>query len=213
MRPSARRIGPWGSLAMKCASALSIVRNTENAFREVIERVSQDLAGDPASLVVAFVSPHHADSLGKLASACAANGLGSRFLGVTGETIVGDGREIEGATAVSLWAIRLPEGTTARPVRIVFGEGGFSGIPTDAKALGASGRTLLLLGDPFTFPPDRLFESLEADAPGLQVVGGMASGSNAPGGNRLALDGEVFEDGAVGMVLDGPVAVRTVVSQ
>lgn len=198
---------------MKCASALSTARNTDAAFRDVMDRVSEALGGQPATLAVAFVSPHHADSLGRLAKECAGRGLGTHFLGVTGETIVGDGREIEGATAVSLWVLCLPESVALRPVRLAASENGFDGLPPDARALGAAGRTLLLVGDPFSFPPDQLFKLLESEAPGLKVVGGMASGSNVPGGNRLVLDGEVFDHGAVGMILDGPIAVRTVVSQ
>ena len=41
----------------------------------------------------------------------------------------------------------------------------------------------------------------------------MASGSQVPRGNQLFLDGDAFHDGAVGMLLGGPVSVRTVVSQ
>ncbi|MDB5349559.1 MAG: hypothetical protein JWN86_806 [Planctomycetota bacterium] len=198
---------------MKCVSALSTDRNTEAALHDVTGRVAAGLGGEPATLAVAFVSPHHAESLGKLMKECLSRGICSHFLGVTGETIVGEGREIEAAAAVSLWAIRLPEGVSAIPVRLTWDENGCAGMPPEARAMGEAGRTLLLAGDPFSFPPDRLFKDLEVAAPGLRVVGGMASGANAAGGNRLALDGEIFESGAVGMLLDGPIAVRTVVSQ
>jgi small ligand-binding sensory domain FIST len=47
----------------------------------------------------------------------------------------------------------------------------------------------------------------------MPVIGGMASGSHAPGQNRLVLDGDVVNEGAVAVELDGPLTVRTVVSQ
>ena len=197
---------------MTCASALSTARNSDAAFREVLDRVAEQLDGETADLVVAFVTAHHADALGRLSTECRSRGMGRHFLGATGESIAGEDREIEGATAAALWAIRLPEGATIRPVRMEWAEDGISGFPTELEGP-SSGRTFLLLADPFSFPPDRLFLTLDQSAPGLRVVGGMASGANAPGGNRLALDDRVFEDGAVGLILDGPVAIRTVVSQ
>src|SRR5262249_7287811 len=76
----------------------------------------------------------------------------------------------------------------------------------------ASERTLLLLGDPFTFPADEWLRHLNA-AGGPRVIGGMASASQVPSGNRLGLDGQVYDDGAVAVLVEGPAAIRTVVSQ
>jgi small ligand-binding sensory domain FIST len=47
----------------------------------------------------------------------------------------------------------------------------------------------------------------------LPLVGGLASGQRGPGSTRLFLDGRIVDQGAVGVVLGGPVAVRTLVSQ
>ena len=41
----------------------------------------------------------------------------------------------------------------------------------------------------------------------------MASGGRMPGQTRLVLGGEVINDGAVGVLLQGPIAVRSIVSQ
>jgi small ligand-binding sensory domain FIST len=72
---------------------------------------------------------------------------------------------------------------------------------------------LLVLADPFTFPTDAFLERLQQDRPELAVVGGLASGSAAPGGNRLVIDDRVVTDGAVGAFLGADVDVATVVSQ
>jgi small ligand-binding sensory domain FIST len=44
-------------------------------------------------------------------------------------------------------------------------------------------------------------------------MGGMASAARGPGGNHLVLNGQVFTDGAVGVLLGGGADVRAVVSQ
>jgi small ligand-binding sensory domain FIST len=198
---------------MICASALSTAKDSAIAIRELVDQVAEGLGGSRGSFAVAFVSSHHAGSLAELGRLCRERGIAEHFVGVTGESIVGDGREIEGDRAASLWAIRLPDAVTVRPMRLTWNGSDVDGLPEDAAAIGAAGRTVLLLGDPFSFPPDALFRSLEASSPGVRVVGGMASGANAPGGNRLALDGDVFDDGAVALIFDGPLAIRTIVSQ
>src|SRR5690348_5567860 len=93
---------------MKCASALSTARNTESALRDVVGRTARDMEGEPADLALAFVSPHHADALGRIAEEVRVSGLGRHVIGCTGESIVGEDREVEGSAALSLWSIRLP---------------------------------------------------------------------------------------------------------
>ena len=73
---------------------------------------------------------------------------------------------------------------------------------------------MIVLGDPFTFPTDPFLRLAEIARPGVRIVGGMASASQSPGGNRLLLDGDVHTDGAVAVeVSGGPVTLRSVVSQ
>ena len=106
---------------MDCASALSTARDTGLAFREVLGRVADGLGGEPADLALAFVSADHGDSLGRLATDVRARGLGRHVLGCTGESIVGEDREVEASAALSLWALRLP-GIVLRPRRLAFTE-------------------------------------------------------------------------------------------
>src|SRR5438874_2061271 len=46
-----------------------------------------------------------------------------------------------------------------------------------------------------------------------RLAGGLASASGEPGGNRLVRDDEVVSSGAVAVLLDDSVNVRTIVSQ
>jgi small ligand-binding sensory domain FIST len=193
---------------MRCAAALSTMRNSEAALHEVLDRVAGAFEGEPADLAVVFTSMHHAEVLGRLGAELQARGLGRHVLGCTGETVIGDGHEIESEPALSVWAIRIAD-AEIQPIRI---DGENDGI--DALEGFASGPdSILLLGDPFSFAPDPWLQKLHAVAPGLRVMGGMASGSQTPGKNRLLLDGQVFDDGAVGVALGGPIAIRSLVSQ
>ncbi len=193
---------------MRCASALSTLRDSDSAIAEVLDRLAGAFAGTTADLALGFASMHHAEALGRLGAELAARGLGRHSLGCTAEAIIGDGREVEEGPALSVWAIRLP-GAEFRPLRIDDGDDGLATL----RGPGRGGETTLLLGDPFTFAPDPWLKRVDAEVPGSQVLGGMASGSQVPGENRLLLDGRVFNDGAVGLVLGASVAVRTLVSQ
>ncbi len=195
---------------MKCVSALSTARNTNAAFHQVLEQLDEGLAGDTADLTLVFSSMHHADELGRIASAFLEQARTRHILGCTGESIVGDAREVEGSPALSVWSISLP-GVSIRPLRL--GEPGESGI-TWAEGIEDPERSVvLLLGDPFSFRTDDFLRQVNKEVRGLRVIGGMASGSQVPRANQLVLDGQAFLDGAVAMLLGGPLSVATVVSQ
>ena len=193
---------------MRCASALSTDPDGDAAIREVVDRLGETFAGVPADLAFVFASMHHADYLERLVATLADRGLGRHVLGCTGETIVGEASEVEGGPALAVWAIELP-GVDLRPIRV---DGADDAIES-LRGRGPDDSTVLLLGDPFTFPADGWLKKLGEVAPGLRVLGGMASGSQTPGENRLVLDRRIFHDGAVAIEVGGPVAVRTLVSQ
>jgi len=188
---------------MRCASALSTANDTGAAVGEVIGRLAEAFGGETPDLAVAFASIHHAEGLGRLGS-----GLARHTLGCTGETVVGEDREVESGPALAVWAIRLP-GADLRPFRVDDADDGLA----ELQEAGTAPGTALLLGDPFTFSPDPWLKRVDAEMPGYRVLGGMASASQVPGENRLILDGRVYRDGAVGVVLGGPVTIRALVSQ
>ncbi len=193
---------------MRCASAFSTSRNSEAALREVLDGLAGNFDAEPADLAVVFASMHHAETLGRVGSELVSRELSRHVLGCTGETIIGEGREVESEPALSVWAIRLPT-SELKPIRVDDSADGLNIV----GSLDPRTDSVLLLGDPFTFAPDLWLQRVNSAVPGLRVMGGMASGSQVPRQNRLLLDGQVFDDGAVGMVLSGGVEVRTLVSQ
>jgi small ligand-binding sensory domain FIST len=197
------------------AAALSTAHGTQAAIAEVCTTAMKQLDAAP-DLALLFVSPHHGPNLDE-AAARVCDSLGNEMLlGCTGESIVGGAREIEQEPAVSLWLATLPA-TKAIPIHLDFQqtrEGGtFTGWPGDLPEPWPDGAAMVILGEPYSFPADELVRRLNEDHPGVPVLGGMASGGVSPGENRLIFGREIYESGAVAVLIDGAVRVRSVVSQ
>ncbi len=115
--------------------------------------------------------------------------------------VLGEGRELESGTAVAVWAASLSDGAAQSfhaTVTEVPDGGVLEGLPepgTDAA--------LILLSDPYSFPTDAVLEGLARDAPGIPVLGGVASARTLAGEGALFLDQDVHDGGAVGLCLDG----------
>ncbi|MDP9071023.1 MAG: FIST C-terminal domain-containing protein [Actinomycetota bacterium] len=195
---------------MPFAAALSLHPVTAHAVGEVTGQVLERL-GEGVDLAMVFVTPAHAGALEDATAAVRSLLRPRTVLGCAAVSVVGTAREVEEEAGVSLWAgrfgpvvpVRLEARQTPDGVSV-------TGWPEDvAFDPGA----LLLLADPFSFPAEAFYAELARRHPGLPVIGGNASAARGPGGNRLALDGEIFTSGAVGALLGPGVEVETVVSQ
>ncbi len=200
---------------LRCGAALSTVPETREAVHEVCSQASAQLGAAP-NLALAFMSHHHGPHFGRVAERiCDAVGT-ECLLGCTGESIVGNQHEVEGDAALALWLAHLP-GVSIVPMHLEFErtpeEGSFLGWPDELADAWPAESSLLLLGEPYSFPADALLERLNEGRPGVPVLGGMASGGWNPGQNRLLFGRRELERGAVGALIHGPVRLRSVVSQ
>ena len=191
-----RRVSRYGA-------ALSEHPDSASAVGEVIGEILEAVGPSP-DLAVLFASAAHRDAIGEMADAIHQVLAPSALIGATAVSVIGGPLEVEERPAVSLWAAAH---CPVQPVRLeaVRSHDGWAvgGMPADAEG------TLLAVPDPFTFPSDALLNA----GPAVTVVGGLASAASRPGDNRLILDREVYDDGAVAVLLDPGVEVRTVVSQ
>lgn len=166
--------------------------------------------------MLVFAAFHHQPRFDELAEILRRELGTDCLLGCTGESIVAGGRELEGSPALSLWLAHLPE-TEVLPMHLEFQatpDGGmFSGWHESLDVDWPASSSLLLLGEPYSFPADVLLARLNDDQPGVGVSGGMASGGWGVGQNRLILGGQSFDRGTVAVLLHGKTRVRTVVSQ
>jgi small ligand-binding sensory domain FIST len=123
------------------------------------------------------------------------------LVGCAAGGVLGDGREVEDGTGVAVWAADL-RGGVAEPfwAESVETDGGYavSGLP-DVDGAAA----VLLLPDPTTFPTEGVLEEMARRAPGVPIIGGLASAQGLDGAVPLVYGDEVVTNGAVGLRLDG----------
>ena len=110
--------------------------------------------------------------------------------------VLGGGREVEGGTAVAVWAAALDGGEAqafhADVLRVSEGVA-VSGLPDLDGATAA-----VLLPDPLSFPTDGVLRRLHGHAPAVPVLGGLSS-AHADGRAVLLCDADVHHKGAVGL--------------
>lgn len=207
------------SVVPRCSAALSTKADTAAAIAEVC-RIALDQLTSPVDLAVVFFSHHHAEHASVIAESLCRYLATETLIGCTGESIIGGDREIEEGPAFSLWLGHFPQ-TRVQTLRIEFQSKPdghlFLGLPDigdsfSGKSADSHG-TMILLAEPFSFPADALLERLGQDVPALPVLGGMASGGQVPRSNLVLLGPKAYDHGAVAVVLDGEVRIRSVVSQ
>ena len=175
-----------------CAAVLSTHSRLETAVEDVCRRGLEQLGTVP-HLAVLFVSAMYPEINNRLAArVCQLLGT-DLLLGGTAESLVTTGRELEGEPGVSLWLARM-DGVRLVPMHLCLErtpEGAsIVGWPDELAEDWPSDATMLIVGDPFSFPADLMLERLNEDRPDLRVVGGMASGGaragRHPAPSRLA---------------------------
>lgn len=197
------------------------------AAAHAASRIHAQLDGPP-NLLMAFVTPHHAQRMGMIADTLR-DALGSdHMLGVSASAIMSGDSEINQGPGLALLACRLPD-VHISPFWIDHLSPRDSSDERAAKLAeqieaDTDMRAAFIFADPFSVPLVKLIPALsEARMQHITasgrvehigtVLGGMASAATRPGGNSLLLDGEVRSSGAMGVTLSGPLAVDTVVSQ
>ncbi len=176
--------------------------------RAAVGRVAAELDGEQPDLAVAFIGAAYADEAKTVRDEVREGLSPGHLIGVTAQGVVVDAKEIEHDDCLSLWTARMP-GARVEVLRYrlpdvdvqVPDDLDWPVPPEDASAL-------VVFADPAGFPVDGFLAWLEQQRPGLPVCGGLASG----GSNRLLLDEDILDGGAVAVSLSG-VRVRTMVSQ
>lgn len=194
---------------MRCVGGLSILGNSREALDDVLSQLREGLASEAGGIAFVLASRDHLDAFPAISAALTESKLADHVIGCTAESVVGSGQEIENAPALSILVLSAP-GLAVEPFRIGRDE---EFLPAEPGEDGR--RAIFLFADPFTFPHEPWLKRFHDALPNFPILGGMASASRAPGGNRLVLNGETHETGAVGLFVTCPpgLAIRTVVSQ
>ncbi|MGH2914851.1 MAG: FIST signal transduction protein [Solirubrobacteraceae bacterium] len=185
---------------MRIATGISTERHPGAAAHEAAGAAARGLGGERAELAVMFASGDHLADPEPLLAAVHAELEPEAVLGCGAGGVLADRRELESGTALAIWAAAL-EGGSARPFHAAAGEPD-AGAPAGLPDLPANS-ALIMLCDPYSFAADAALEWLAGHAPGVPVLGGLASASGTGGEAVLFAGDAVLPGGAVGVCLEG----------
>lgn len=198
---------------MEWASAVSDRVDTREAVREAAMALRADRSRPP-DLVLAFVSPHHADNYEFVPGWVFEHLQPGTFAGCSAAGVIGGGRELENREALSLTAAWLPD----TKICLAFLET----VPEQPEAVwqalleteGApEPSALITLIDPYSIDPEGLIDGLDRIYPGTSKLGALVSGGAENKSPALFAGDDVHREGALALALTGDWDLRTVVSQ
>ncbi len=182
---------------------------------QIIKDLTEDVRG-AFDLGILFIAPWRPYEPHELYNALK-NKIGIRhFLCCTCAGIIGSEREIEGRPAASLLLARLPA-VAINPFYINQVE--LEGLQTPEALYNFfeiypnENPNFLILPDPYAVDTNRFLKSLNNAYKGSAIIGGLASAASGPQENTLIMNGQIYNEGLMGIVLSGPLKVETVVSQ
>lgn len=194
---------------MPYASSLSTHNDPGVAIGETIGEILEVIGHAPDAVVV-FISGdfiiHAKDFLAATHQLLQPKTL----VGTTAVSVIAGAREVEEQSAVAVWAGKFAG--TVSTIRLEARQAPDGVIKIDELS-NAEAHTLILLADPFSFPAELAVDAWSTSRPDLQIIGGLASGANTPNGNRFLLDDQIYDAGAVGLLIGGATQVEPLVSQ
>ncbi|MBV8941532.1 MAG: FIST C-terminal domain-containing protein [Solirubrobacterales bacterium] len=189
-------------MAVRIATGLSTLPDPVEAGREAAESAGEQLDGESAELAFVFASGAHLAAPEAMIDGIQEALAPAALVGCGAGGVLGSGRELESGTGIAVWAASFAGAGEIAPFHTRLeseaGEARIAGLPALEGAQAA-----VLLPDPYTFPTDAVLSALAMGAPGLPVLGGLASARGPTGSAALILDDNVCEEGAVGVCFRG----------
>ena len=202
---------------MRFHASVSEHDTAAEAVGEVID-AALDATGGVIDVAFLFFTGHHIPDIERAVERVWLELDPQAVVGCSAEGVIGGDREIERAPGMSLLVASMPD-VRVHPFHVnvddwreLLAEDGRDAL-VERLGHGPETRALVAFGDPFTTPLTQFLAAIDATAPGVPLVGGMASAGRTAGGNVLVRNDDVYDDGLVGLSLSGPIDVQTVVSQ
>src|SRR6201992_106566 len=184
---------------MKAGAALVRTADPGQAARQAVEQARAAPGAAPPGVAVPFASEHFHLTAQILLEAVTAEIGPVPLIGCIAEAVAGNTSEAENEPAVSLFLAAGAEPVETLSMQFVrtASGGAFGGFQSQPRRPGVC----LMICDPFTFPAEHLLSHLNEHAPGMLVMGGMASGGLGAQRSGLCREGRVLTEGAVGVYL------------
>lgn len=200
---------------LQFAVAMSRNPNGMEAAQSLCDDIQREVRSLPIDLAFVFFSAHYGPDIQPICAFLEKTLEAQCLLGSMGEGVIAGSEEIEEGPAITIWAARLPS-VELTPLRL-------EPPPHDQRDIGqawleplgmhSNPQALLILADPFTTPMNEVLSTMSDRCPGSPVIGGLASGGQEEGANRLILNGQIYHDGLVGVALSGAVCISPIISQ
>jgi len=201
------------NLSNQYAQAHALEDDLQTAIEITSSKIRSGIDGE-IDLLFAFAAGYSPQDFDRYMSSLKEQTGAKIVLGCSCETAAGGEYELENATALSLWAAKIPAGEIV-PMHLTYERGEAApicGWPAEIDGEWPADSSILLIGEPFSFPVDVLLERFNEDRPGVRIAGGMTSGAQIPGESRLLLNEESFDSGLIAIRISGT-PVRMLVSQ
>jgi small ligand-binding sensory domain FIST len=186
---------------MKVGVGISAATDPLEGAASAARQVAAAMADRDADLAMVFASGDHLVAPEVTLAAVDAELAPGALVGCGAGGVLGGGRELESGTAVAVWAASLGEGS-AELFHATVTADGETGVLQGLPELG-SDAALILLSDPYSFPTDGVLDGLAREAPGVPVLGGLASARTPAGDAALFCGDSVCGTGAVGVCFHG----------
>ncbi|MEO3872540.1 FIST N-terminal domain-containing protein [Nonomuraea sp. B12E4] len=198
-------------MTSRFADGLAVGSDLVEAAQNAVGRALSRLSGR-ADLVCFFICGDDPEDVVKAGQAAMRLAPEAHVIGCSATGVIGDGQGVELTPAVSAWAATLDGARlTTFALETLAAEDRF--VVVGLPERGGDDHVAILLADPYSFPTDAFVERSVEVLGDLPLIGGLANGLQGRGSVRLFADGEIYTEGAIGVLLSGPIKVSTVVSQ
>ncbi|WP_336208192.1 FIST signal transduction protein [Nonomuraea sp. LPB2021202275-12-8] len=198
-------------MTSRFADGLAVDSDLVTAAERAVGQALARLSGQ-ADLVCFFICGDDPDDVARAGERAMRLAPEAQVIGCSATGVIGDGQGVELTPAVSAWAATL-EGAeiTTFALETLTAEDRF--VVVGLPERGVDDHVAIILADPYSFPTDAFVERSVEVLGDLPLIGGLANGLQGRGSVRLFADGEVYTEGAIGVLISGAVRVSTVVSQ
>ncbi|MCH2183127.1 MAG: FIST C-terminal domain-containing protein [Mariniblastus sp.] len=204
---------------MESSSNYAVSVDTSDSLGSSIAQACRDLKTrfhDSIDLAFLFAAGYTTDEFDRHMPGAQEMLGAANVIGCQCETAIGHDREFEDQKCLVIWVAHLP-GCDLVPMHLEYERsadgGAIVGWPDEVNGPWPDSAKLIVIAEPFEFPTDGLLERFNEDRPGVEIVGGIASGALAPGQSRLLLNHQTFSRGAVVIRTSGTNYLHSVVSQ
>lgn len=198
-------------MTSRFADGLAVGSDLVEAAERAVGQALSRLSGE-ADLVCFFICGADPDEVARAGESAMRLAPEAHVIGCSATGVIADGQGVELTSAVSAWAATLDGAElTTFALETLTAEDRFVVVGLPERT--AADHVAILLADPYTFPTDAFVERSVDVLGDLPLIGGLANGMGGRGSVRLFADGEVYTEGAIGVLLSGSVRVSTVVSQ